>query len=387
MTFHSMAETLNDIVDCRKVNIRTGFFRLNIEQRGALVEYLINACNRLYCDRFFAQWNWNENFGRGRKIDFTKLHEKIRTSQNFFGVYCEADVLGNTVWNKASFKKYDALLYEPDSSAFWNKVRVAWGYETYFLSKLNTFLDREECGEAVYELFGKRDMYKRALWRAHDSGVLLTSFPHRERPDTFYGRFSFDIALQCIDDVDGFVAEAKSLLLGLTDITPNINACISVSPLGAESEHMRYFGTRPRVDGSHRLAGINNAFVEWYPYYYILGAEWFNLLSPLVADRLQIQRERTLLPDKISVLSLGKSIAVQSPADIMDYDIDEMNDMKELLYPVLYPGEHMIRFDELDSDNWSFIAKPRPEWERIPVFKDEIQISDEGIVLRYNVDR
>lgn len=94
MTFHSMAETLNDIVDCRKVNIKTGFFRLNIEQRGALVEYLINACNRLYCDRFFAQWNWNENFGRGRKIDFTKLHEKIRTSQNFFGVYCEADVLG-----------------------------------------------------------------------------------------------------------------------------------------------------------------------------------------------------------------------------------------------------------------------------------------------------
>lgn len=59
----SMANTFNELVDCRMLQFELDFFLLSQSQLLELAKFFVHQCDALLGEDFFCQWEWN-----GRKV-------------------------------------------------------------------------------------------------------------------------------------------------------------------------------------------------------------------------------------------------------------------------------------------------------------------------------
>lgn len=125
--------------------------------------------------------------------------------------------------------------------------------------------------------------------------------------------------------------------------------------------------------------------IEWYPYYYFCGAEWFNMLSPLQASHLADLAERSARYVNINTIVYpdgSASVCLKKPID--QTDVSDLADVRKLLYKALYPGKRKIMLADLQNpDAFGCLAKPRQQWECIPVFPNEIEVNQECIQFQH----
>lgn len=227
---------------------------------------------------------------------------------------------------------------------------------------------------------------KISLWRNHDASAFFVSHRYSEDCNMYRGSFIFRIALLCLNYASELSGQLINMAVQASSISPNINARIALSPISSPSPcsaHMMYFGGKVEGDGSHITAGIREQ--EWYPYYYIQGAEWFNLLSPLVSSRLPaLVSEAQKNNHIITAIYPNGVISLRSTKEIDQIDVRDLRDLRTLLYPVLYPGNSKIKFEHLNDPNaFGYLAKPRQQWEYLPILDDEITFDNHAVYFHY----
>lgn len=380
MQYTSMASTFNEIVDCRMVQLEIDYFSLSQIQLQELAQYLAMCCSQIFSESFYCHWNWY-----GRRINKSLLHERIASASSTFDFSCTADVFSSVVSDSKSFRAYDSMLFSSNSSQLWKESTISYDYAEVLNEYLHDLNDLDKSKEATLKLFHEPGRIKRALWRDHDASAFFSSYKHANH-NLFRGSFVFRIALQCLANATTFTKQLTDIAVKTTSITHNINARIALSPIPSPapcSAHMMYFGGIVGGDKTHIKAGFCPE--EWYPYYYFQGAEWFNLLSPMIASRLPKPALGAQMYNQVYLESLPSGVLlVQSAKSIEETDVIDLCDIRKILYPVLFPGKSKILFCNLNNPTaYGHLAKPRQQWECIPIFPEELSIDQNAIYFQY----
>ena len=295
------------------------------------------------------------------------------------------------MYNRKSFQAYDKDLfswngrYAKEINTGLVKTDVSSDYLQVFNRYLPDINDPEKAKEAILSLFYEKGRKKLALWRQHDATAFFLLFDHRENVELRHGSFDFRIALKCLDDPEAFSNKLVDFLVGVTDITPNINARIALSPIDIPADcsaHSRYFGNPERsyLESLGELVGLTLS-----DYYHINGAEWFNLLSPMLTARLFGSRKNEPRYADVTVEKLGTgNTVVRATSSIDKLEPCDLANVRRYLYPVLYPGtmEYFLKHYN-DRTRRSYWARPRLEWELLPIFPEEIIVKEDSILFAY----
>lgn len=381
INFVPMATTFHELVDCRMVQLELEFHEASKRELSELGELCVLESNQLFSDSFFCQWRF-----KGRPLSIMSLQEKISECNGDFDFSFDADVMSNTVYNRKTFQIYDRLIQE-ESTGKWKDFSVSADYSQYFCERFSSIQTSEQYKEAIIQIMYEPRKRKNALWRQHDLSGSFMSHSYIENKSLYRGSFCLRVALNCLDNSAAtFCDRLIEVVLKANSLFPNMSARIALSPLSSPaacSPHMMYFGGRVREDNTHAEMGVLGC--EWYPYYFFCGAEWFNLLSPLQSSHLTDFDEKVACYDNLwtTVYPSGATL-VQLKKTIDQIDVVDLMDVRQLLYKALYPGSSRINLADLRNPNaFGFLAKPRQEWECIPVFSNEIEVDKHCILFQH----
>lgn len=377
--YKSMATCTYEIVDCRMLQLELEFHLLDQKQLKKLATACANEIQRLTGESFYLNWT----FGT-RRIRADKLLEKIECADNWVDFTFEGDVISDIVYNAKTFKQYDRWLLYDDPRTGYTREKPQ-DYFDIFREYIPGQMSPDTLKARLLQLFNKNGLAKKAFWCGHDISGMLFSVPYWNRKDLYHGKFDFKVAAACLgSNILNISNAARAFLRNIASEVPNVSGRVALSPISSPSPcsgHMLYFGGHvPAPDKPPDLIDT-----EWTKYYYLQGAEWFNLLSPLQANRLPdllenaAQFRETVCVEPLS----GGSIIVRAKNDVLHTDISDLLPIKKLLYDVLYPGKSEIMLEHLYSlPGYGFMAKPRYQWEYVPMLDDEILIQNDRVVFK-----
>lgn len=77
-------------------------------------------------------------------------------------------------------------------------------------------------------------------------------------------------------------------------------------------------------------------------------------------------------------------LSVQNNAPITECDIADLVPMKQMLYPILYPGSMKFQKDALrDRKLCVYWQKPMMYWEVLPLFENEVSENENEVIFTY----
>lgn len=159
---------------------------------------------------------------------------------------------------------------------------------------------------------------------------------------------------------------------------------MAVTPIDYPSKcsgHMKYFGDESPL----QLGPVPNGYfpIEWYPYYYICGAEWFNVISPLAQAHLpMLFNDAENIPEILVKKHSNGSVNLKLQMDPDLVDVSDLRKMRDLLYNGLYPGmKRMVKKYFLDPQRTGLLSKPRMKWEILPIHEEEIIETEDEILF------
>ena len=170
----------------------------------------------------------------------------------------------------------------------------------------------------------------------------------------------------------------------------NLNGRVAISPFNGTdmwSGYMRYFGRDEEKMAPPPPQGYFP--VEWYKYAYLCGAEWFNVVSPLVQTHLptlwtDAQKTEEILANRHS----NGNISLKLDQDPETVDVEDLRKMKDLLYDGLYPGMGIMQKSYFFDLTWTtMLTKPRVYWECIPIRREELLETEDAIIFRHMAAR
>lgn len=374
----SMATLQCEVVDCRMIQLELEYCQFAAQQVKLLAEYCFAETVELLDGAFYINWEHNN-----RRIKEDQLYKKIQNSCGFdFTGY----VFSNVVYNAKTFKSYQQRLFF-DTTTPWEALEVPIDYKEAFRQHFENVTSADACKEALVKIFNENGRKKMALWHQWDVCGGFYQSPYTNFPDRYHGRYRLRVSLACLgSNAIPFSEKLSAFATGIAAQFPNISARVALSPIGIPSPcsgHMEYFGGRIEGDKPHKEAGYWD--IEWEPYYYLQGAEWFNILSPLQQTHVPdiLQRVKSY-PDIFAEVLPNGHISVQSRKTIVDTDVTDLLQMKLLLYNALYPGVSVIKLEHLfDRKLYRFMTKPRHRWEYVPMIAEEIEITKDSVLFRH----
>jgi len=329
--YKTMANRLNEIVDCRWVHLDMEFFSFSSEQILKLADYSARFIQDLFAQNCYIQWDWKD-----RRSTYETVINKINrhpADVKWIGFGCEADVLSNIVYSPKSFREYDKLLYSENSPLSWGNMYFSEDYPDILQKYLSDINRPEQCKDAILSLFFEKGKVMLDQWRGHDISMTFLGGKHFSNRDLYRGAFRLRIALECLEDLTGFSQKLIDYMQNVTYISPNINGQIAVSPtkgLRKESSHMYYFGATSIEYRRECLKQIGEDLCE---YYHLPGAEWFNVISPLVSERLfRGDRENVKYENVIIDRLENGATVVKSTIPLNKIDVEDLLNVRRYLY-------------------------------------------------------
>ncbi len=371
--YRSLIEKRTEIIDCRTVNLDVDFFDLTKEQEQELAEYYVQTCLRLFGEEFYIAWN--DDFFRAKT-------EKI-LKQSMYGhdFTVLATLKSNDVYNLKTFLKYYRELCYPKEIL--PRLRKSGSADYYEVTKgyWTEYFSPEACKKSILDLFRKPGMKYLNYGQAFEVEGLFYSSSYHSNKKQFKGELGLQIHQYALNDqVDFFAEEFARIATELSERYVNINARVRWTVSCAEP-YWNFFGERRLQDGSHIKAECEAR--EWYEYYHLKSAEWFNILSPLQQshfDNLLLQAKAF---NAISVQSITTGgMIIRLNKKFSQIDVLDLYDMKKLLYAGLQPGMRSILLKDL-YDPKTDHAKPRRLWEMVPIFDDEVFVLDDRVVFKH----
>ena len=382
--YTSMVERFSDIVDCRMIQIELEFSRLTQLQLSALAEFCFHRIYAIVKDEFVTAWDWGS-----RRVKPEKLYDKIRASTEHIMFDFEGYVISNVIYDAKSMRSFDRMLLMRTDIPWSTNYSI--DYPDVFWRYFSGVTTPEACKEALLRIFNERGRKMLSLWRAPDVQGIFFSSQHWNNRCLYHGKLQFHIALGCLGSDAGLFSEVLTdLLRQAAGDCPNISGRVTLSPIPWPDKsccsHMRYF-SRLIKDGSHAAAGFaERSHIEWYPYYYLNGAVWFNVLTPLQLTHIpNIGEMAKNYPEIILEWLPNGSAIVRLKKAITEIDVEDLTVVKKLLYRALWQGKRTLMLQHLFSRDVyiSYGTKPRVEWEYAPIFEEEIQVFGDSILFQH----
>ena len=374
--YTSMASTLSKTVDCRMICLELDYCQLPLSKMQQLVRMCCTDFEKMLEDSFVSAWHWNS-----RKMNVEKIHQKIYSKQSSFVFGCDADVHSSVVYDAKSLNSYDKKLKGISTVSSYYSL----DYPNVISPYLNKRYTNADLQKIIFDICNRPGMKKQSYWGTHDARALFWNCIHTNNPSKCYGKISFCVALMCLgDDSTYFAHELLGVLKKAGNTFCQVSGRISLSSLQGVASccaHMHYFseiGCTSQSNNTHEL----------FPYCYVPGVEWCNLLSPLQLKLLpNLLCNPPLRSDIIKENCSCGGIILRLDRPISSVDIDSLIELKKILYNSLYPGSSCIPIKFfMDDSMYSYLTKPRLQWEYLPIFQEELQITEDFIVFKHNIE-
>lgn len=367
MEFKSMADKLYTITDCRSIYLEVQFHKTTVDalKEGAI--RFVQFVHELIGKSIVVKWTLGD-----KTISENKLNDTIRNLTRPVSFFAEGNVITPYVHNKQTLHQFQKTLQYD-----WTIPRAQQSADYW------EFIDRrfKDCSsdsafkEAVCDLFHESNRINLNYYNTYDLQCSFFSTSYWDSPGQCHGSISAALGLGCTvgfeqNIADFFVDFMKELcpVLGLA----NGRVGIAPNPGGKYySPYMQYFGMG-HVYGDHSHKEENCLPNEWYPYYYLCGVEWGNIISTLTQKHLpmlrkNLQEQETVFSQELS--NGGLFVGLNKP--ILQIELPDMFILRNLVNEALYPGEgREYDLSELRKHGNTFL--PRHGWELVPIYNDEI---------------
>ena len=385
-TLKSAVSSIDKPIDCRRLQLSVKYHLLNAAQ----VSQMCNETMRFLYDAFSSNAIFDWMYG-SKKVNSQKAldllcepfapNTEIRVG---FSGYMPSDV----IYNLTTLRKHERTITRVEPL-------YAYGWDAGFLESIDFpeyfdscfaqgNLDNEEILDKIFNIFCQTNRRYTSFHVFADLGGSFCANPYKTRPGYYFGTASFWISAFCAEKAVDSLAEWFSLFAQrLSEKYININAHIRLQPQRTyENPYMRYFGDNVVIDGTHSENGCSPR--EWYPYYYLCGVEWLNILSPLtrgllLSDPAEDQTRTQYIWRNLK----GGGLLIKSAWPISSYDRVAALEIKNIILDTLYPGKTAIPMKGLFPKSGGrriYSWCPRSDWEVVPIERDEIGIIGTDLV-------
>ena len=388
--FHSVTECNNVPVDSRYLFLEAEYFDLTREQADSLIEAFVVWCEGLFSEGFVTDWSCCGLKGREKTGKLEKLLPMIREGDGW-AIGAEGAVRCDAIYNKTSFRAYLRTQRYP-ALGYLKEVDISEDYWAFYRTQAMKIKSGElDWISGILSFFEEPNRVPRTTLDHLELLATAMKQPYRANNGLFQGELAVHVPIYCLGDSLHEMANAFSAFLNQkAGEIANMNGHVAVAPnRGPDrwSSHMTYFGSDEQEVAPPPPKGYEP--IEWYQYAYLCGAEWFNVVSPLVQTHLSAlwadaRKTEGILANRHS----NGNISLKLDQDPETVDVEDLRKMKDLLYDGLYPGMGTMMKSHFLNPEWTgMLTKPRMDWERIPIRREELLETEDAIIFRHMAAR
>lgn len=374
-------------IDSRDLTIAIEFYQMSFEQLTSLAIDTSTLIERITNDNFVSKWRFNSKAIKGRSV--IRNIQKHSYAQKPIDYSCYGFAISPIVYDDSTLRKQYSYIQHDFSCLVNADPGLSVDFGSYWDE---LFPNGREPNELVIrklqQLFLEEGRKHTTVYTAPDFRATFFSRHYTKRSQRYCGKFSFSISAYCLGKmVSGCADLILSELRQMANQYTSMNARVMLQPFASnnvgQSPHMRYFAEPYGRDGSHEEVGLEPS--EWYPFYYLCGIEWANIVSPLAQTHLIEQSIYSCTHEECITESLNcGSLLVKSAKPIAEFGVNDLLLLKRHLYPALYPGKSSIPLSFLfrkETNNFFRASFPRSNWANIPILDGEISIIGSDLVF------
>lgn len=369
----------NGMIDARYLHLEAQFFELEKNQSDYLLGSFVIWCESFFSEQFVVDWYWKE-----RNVKVETLLERIRQEGTCYAGI-EGAVRCQRIYNKKTFRAYKKELWYPITGGK-RDTEIFEDYFDFYRERVAQINNKQiEWKDAILSFFNEPNRIAQTTIQHLEIEGYVIRTPYFSNADLFNGEIGLSIPIFCLNKQVSSVAERFAIFLNeISCQIANMNGRVAVTPMDGSSKcsgHMKYFGNESRL----QLGPVPNGYfpIEWYPYYYICGAEWFNVISPLAQAHLpMLFNDTENIPEILVKKHSNGSVNLKLQMDPDLVDVSDLRKMRDLLYNGLYPGmKRMVKKYFLDPQRTGLLSKPRMKWEILPIHEEEIIETEDEILF------
>lgn len=360
------------VIDCRVLSITGEFHTLSETQINELAKAFFDCVSDRFSDECYIEWSIEKH----KFSDVGDALEKHKRKNGCFSLLFNGDIKSDIVYSPASFRKNERALLYSDFQTVGHSCSADYidYYNEHIAGKTG-----EDLRQSILSAFNEPKKVYLQNYLSHD--IQGTFFAVRdEKTGPFYGEFLIAISVFSLEEeLDSAAEYFSDVLRKLSFRFSNINARIMLAPLSLNCDNFysAYFG---RMPSGLPLTPANSAKWSAAQYKYLRGIGWFNIVSPttraLISKSHYAAAGRSMLVCNME----NGALSVGCVENISKADVGELKDIKALLYTSLLPGESTINLEAIkDNPLWS----PRSRWEMLPVFDDEVTVTESEIIFKH----
>lgn len=373
--------------DCRSLGLRCEFYQLPRINMTELAIDIYEWLRGIYAGTFIVEFAFNARHLNSISQFVAKLGSSVDNSEmwNFSTEgFVRCSMLDNNI--RTALKK--TKLMRTNSGSLPSSPSI--DYKNFWENKFpHGRCENDELIHNINSFFCEPSRFYIGHVYIPDVESILVANTYKNNKDLYYASFSFDIRKACIErKIDLFANSFAEFLKYLSSKYVNVNGRVMLQPINflGDSPHMRYFSKNLVTDESHLEAGCTEK--EWYRTYYVCGAEWCNVISPLARSHLSQPETQIKHSGELKIGNLaGGGLLVASNKDISSVDVEDLRPIKQILYDALYPGSWSISIRDMFrlASKGSYLLCPRNNWCIVPMMEGEIEIESTYLVYRKKI--
>lgn len=373
----SVAEMGGLIVDSRKLRFAGTFFSLPAETADNLIRDLYAYICEQFGDICVLDWEMRDRVVK----DIEESLKKRKRKSGAYMMGLQGGIRCERIRNKTSFRQYlfDAtypstprtdnlpMLESVDYAPYYN-LRVRPYMKNHFALKASVLrlfdLDRR----MHLQKSGPLDVFA----FIHVAPMMDRKDPDKPpREDLFSGSFYLDLASCSLgDELDLWAERLCDFGRIIAEKYPRTNIRVEINPQNDRC-YSAYYGLYPSQDDPILKKTRLRAFSQEI---YVTEVGWAHYISKetRTLGKLNLAGEdRELL--QIEELPNG-ALLVRAKRPISQMKMADLKAVKRCIYELILPREHCMGIK----------YRLRSEWEYVPVFENELSITDEGYLFKHH---
>ncbi len=368
----SILSATAQLIDCRKLILSGSFFALSSEQADNLTALYFQYFSDRFGEECVLDWRFQDRACR----DISVALQKHKLKNGAYQLMMQGNVICDTVYNKTTFRAYIREVEHPRFPREHIGEYESIDYESYYQARIqNCFEKPEMLKSAILALFDLEGKYHLGESQQPDLFGHLVVLPvGHTKEQLFCGEFRFSVPVFCIgEELDAIAEEFLAFGMELCSRFDNTNVQIQLN--ADEGIYSSYFGQFHSNDCSAE----NVMFRHYARQCYLPEIGWANIVCK---NSSQLGIETPSKTAKTSLLvkpSARGGTLVRVNRSISKSSIADLKNVKRVIYHVVLP-----RSNTLQLDDWH----PRCKWEVVPIFPEELTVSDRCITFHHfgNVD-
>ena len=366
----SVVDTEGEHIDIRSIYLDGCYFSVDVEQADQLAVFFYTAVHDMLKDICVVDWRFENR--RLVNIETSLKNDKAPNGHYTFGT--DAFVRTARMKNVTALRKYQKYRSTCISRP---KRNVACSSnckspERYMETILASSTDMEEAKGKIVTLFNIDNVPYDSEFYHDDFLVHYSCMPMEETNGIlFCGHVHLEVSAHAVEDnIDNWAEQLKQLALSMKALVGNMNIHIMLN--SGREPYSRYYGLY------NSILTIRTDQLELYSrMLYLTEIGWTNLLCSATRNlgiHLSIDSELSIVELADGGLLVGGSNPITSTG------VDALKKIKKVLYPTILPRSRFHPYQHLII---------RPQWEVVPVFDDEINISEQDLIFEHHgeIDR